>query len=266
MQLNPLLKNNVTVINGDEYTDTIVFAHGFGSDQHAWKEVIASFPDQYRMVLYDNTGGGKADPSAFSPNKYDNLHSYADDLIDICEALNIGNAILVAHSVSGMIGTLAAIREPQRFRKMVLVGASPRYLNDEGYHGGFTHDELDTLFSAMANNYFAWVSGFSAAAMSNPERPELARDFASSLSAIRPDIAQSVARVIFQSDYRQVLPQLNTETLLLQTKEDIAVPMEVAEYLNEHIANSRLEVVDARGHFPHISAAGAVSEAIKNFI
>lgn len=258
-------KNNVTIINenGDQ---TIIFAHGFGTDQSAWKEVAAAFADKYRLVLYDNVGAGNADPAAFSPNKYDNLQSYADDLLDICHDLDIKNAIVVAHSVSGMITLLAAVKEPERFSKIVMIGASPRYLNDDGYVGGFSQDDLNGLYAAMANNYQAWVSGFAPAAMANAERPQLAQNFASTLSAIRPDIAQSVAKVIFQSDYRSALPNLAVDTLLLQTQRDIAVPMEVAEYLNNNIKISRMQVVNAEGHFPHMSAPDQIITAIKSYI
>ncbi|MBW7914784.1 MAG: alpha/beta hydrolase [Taibaiella sp.] len=261
-----LRKNNVTVIEKASFDDTIIFAHGFGTDQHAWKDVVPAFENQYRIVLYDNVGGGMADAAAFSPNKYDNLYSYADDLLDICKALNINDAIMVGHSVSGMISLLAGNKEPGRFRKMVLVGASARYLDDENYKGGFTQEALNGLYQAMANNYYAWVSGFAPAAMANPDNPEFTAGFEQTLSAIRPDIALSVAKVIFQSDYRHELPKCTTETLLLQTKQDIAVPLEAAEYLHNNIRNSRLRVIEAEGHFPHISAPNEVITAIKEFI
>jgi sigma-B regulation protein RsbQ len=266
MSLDPLKKNNVRILNGDKKDKTIVFAHGFGTDQTAWDQVASAFQDNYRIVLFDNVGAGSADPGMFSPNKYDTLVSYANDLIDICKALNIRDAVMVGHSVSGMVSVLASIKEPSLFSKLVLVGASPRYLNDEGYVGGFDQDSLNGLYQAMSNNYFAWVSGFAPAAMANADRPHLAESFAQTLSAIRPDIAQSVARVIFQSDYRHDLPKLDKATLLLQTRHDIAVPGEVAKYLNEHIRDSILHVIDAEGHFPHISAADQVIKEIQNFI
>lgn len=266
MVVDPLKRNNVTVIGADNTGDTMIFAHGFGTDQTSWKDVYPAFEAGHRIVLYDNVGGGKADPNAFSPNKYDNLQSYANDLLGICDVLNINNAIMVGHSVSGMISLLASIKEPQRFKKMILVGASARYLNDDGYIGGFDQESLNQLYQSMANNYYAWVSGFAPAAMANADNPQLAESFAQTLSAVRPDIAQSVARVIFQSDNRQALNKCTTPTLLLQTKQDIAVPQEAAQYLKDNIPNSELVIVDAEGHFPHISAPQEIVTAIQNFI
>lgn len=266
MSLNVIAKNNVTVIDNGGTKGTIIFAHGFGTDQTAWQQVAPAFANDYKLVLYDNVGAGKSDPGAFSPNKYDTLHSYADDLIELSRELHLEGAIYVGHSVSGMIGVLASIKQPALFAKMVLVGASPRYLNDDGYVGGFDQPSLDGLYQTMDTNYYAWVSGFSAMAMGNADRPQLAEAFASTLSAIRPDIAQSVARVIFQSDHRNVLDKVDTPVLLLQTKQDIAVPGEVADYLHKHIKNSELKIVEAEGHFPHMSAPGEIVNAIKGYL
>ncbi|MDR3681184.1 MAG: alpha/beta hydrolase [Flavipsychrobacter sp.] len=259
-------KNNVTISTPLDAKGTIIFAHGFGTDQSAWKDVAAAFSSDYQLVLYDNVGGGQADEASYSRNKYDSLHSYVADLLDICAEFDIKDAIMVGHSVSGMISLLAGIKAPQHFAKMILIGATARYLNDKDYVGGFDQAGLDAIYAAMTNNYFSWVSGFAPAAMANPDKPQLAESFAQTLSTIRPDIAQSVAHVIFQSDHRKDLPLFNIETLLLQTKHDIAVPLEAAQYLNNNIKNSILKVVEAEGHFPHISAPAEIIAAIKEYL
>jgi len=261
-------KNNITVEGNLNATETIVFAHGFGTDQTAWNWVKDDFKADYRIVLFDNIGAGSADPDEYIPEKYSQLSAYVDDMLNILADLNLQNTIVVAHSVSSMVSLLAAIQKPEYFSKLVFIGASPRYLNDEehNYTGGFTQPVLDAMYSAMAGNYCAWASGFSEVAMDNPEQPELARQFAYTLSAIRPDIALEVAKVIFESDVREHLPHLKKKVLLLQSWNDIAVPTEVAYYLHAHIENSTLKFIDAKGHFPHISSPRAVIAAIKSFI
>jgi sigma-B regulation protein RsbQ len=161
-----------------------------------------------------------------------------------------------------MVSLLAALVEPHRFRQLIFISASPRYLNDEGYFGGFEQSDLDSLYAAMSSNYYAWVSGFAPIAMGNPEKPELALEFANTLGAIRPDIAQAVARVIFQSDHRAELPRLTLPTTILQASDDIAVPIEVGQYMADKIADSQLIPIQARGHLPHISAPDVVTHAI----
>lgn len=261
-----LIKNNVTVEGNADAGTTIIFAHGFGTDKNAWNSVKKAFSADYKLVLYDNIGAGNSDPNAYSPIKYNALNTYADDLIAIAEELALTDAIVVAHSVSSMIALLAAVKKPQHFSKMVLIGASPRYLDDENYTGGFNQPVLNDMFDNMKSNYFAWVSGFSAAAMGNPDKPELGEAFAETLSAIRPDIALAVAKVIFESDIRSELSKLQKPTLLVQAHKDTAVPEAVAVYLHENISNSTLAYVNATGHFPHISAPQEIISAIKAFI
>jgi sigma-B regulation protein RsbQ len=263
---NPITKNNVTITGNPDAMETMMFGHGFGTDQTAWSEVIKPFMSRYRIILYDMVGAGKADLAAFSPNRYDNLQAYAQDVVDICVTLNVKDAIMVAHSVSGMVSLLAAIQAPQHFSTIIMVGASPRYINDDDYIGGFTQEALNGLYAEMEKNYYAWVSGFAPMVMSNEDKPELTLAFAQTLSLIRPDIAISVVRTIFQSDYRSKLGLLNKPTLIIQSESDVAVPNSVGEYLHKHINNSKLDVVAAQGHFPHISAPQEVIHSIERFI
>lgn len=261
---NILTRNNVSVMGDGE--ETIIFGHGFGSNQSSWRHVAAAFKDKYRIVLYDNTGSGSTDPQYFSQKRYNDINAYADDLLEITHALNLKKAIFVGHSVSGMIGILASIKAPGLFPTLVLLGASPRYLNDAAYMGGFEQQDLDKFYMAMEANYFAWVSGFASLAMTYPEKPELAQEFAATLASIRPDIAQSVSRVIFQSDFRDILSHVKAKTLVLQSTQDIAVPEAVGAYLQKHIKNSTMQIINATGHFPHISAPEEVIKAIKSFL
>lgn len=253
-------RNNVRILGHGE--QVIVFAHGFGSDQTVWRHQVAAFAPNYRIVLFDHVGAGSSDFTAYSPRRYSSLYSYAEDLLDLCSELKLHQCILVGHSVSGMISLLAALIEPQRFKQLFFISASPRYLNDQGYVGGFEQSDLDKIYEAMSSNYYAWASGFAPLAVGNPAQPELATEFASTLTDIRPDIAQAVARVIFQSDHRAQLPQLTIPTVILQSSHDIAVPPEVGQYMANNLPNSRLLSLSATGHLPHMSAPDVTTRAI----
>ncbi|MEP0916400.1 alpha/beta hydrolase [Leptolyngbya sp. DQ-M1] len=262
MMSRVLDRHHTQVIGQGE--QTLVFAHGFGTDQTAWRNQVAAFEPFYRIVLFDHIGAGRSDMNAYSPRRYRSLYSYAEDVLELCAELRLTDVIFVGHSVSGMVGMLAALLDPARFRQLVLISASPRYLNDpaDNYIGGFEQFDLDALYAAMSTNYYAWASGFAPLAMRNPERPELAIEFATSLSAIRPDVAQSVARVIFQSDHRAELPKLNVPTVILQANNDIAVPPQVGEYMAEKIPQAELIHIDAEGHLPHLSAPALVTRTL----
>lgn len=261
-----LAKNNVRVSGNLESTKCLVFGHGFGTDQSAWRFILPEFEKEYKIVTYDNVGANEHTMSTFHPTKYSLLTSYAHDLIDICEDLEIHDATFIGHSVSGMVGLLASKIAPEFFAKHVFMNASPRYLNDVGYTGGFSQTDLDDLFNAMTTNYYAWVSGFAPVAMQNASKPELSMEFARTLSAVRPDVAISVAKAIFQSDHRADLEGFDKESIFIQSYNDVAVPMAVGEYLNDRIPNSKLHKINAEGHFPHISAPKEIVDAIRSFV
>jgi sigma-B regulation protein RsbQ len=268
--MNPIIqqKHNVSIEGNVNAGKTLIFANGFGTNQTVWNWVKDDFKDNYRLILFDYAGSGNTDPDHYNPIKYNRLSTYADDLLTILADIDVTDAIVVAHSVSSMIVTLAAIKNPRHFSKLVFIGASPRYLDDSvnSYTGGFNQAVLSDMYATMNANYFTWATGFSDMVMNSPEMPELVEHFTYSLSAIRPDIALSVIRVIFESDVREELRQLNKEVLLLHAWDDIAVPEEVAYYLHENIKGSKLKFLNSKGHFPHITAPDTIVTAVKSFI
>jgi sigma-B regulation protein RsbQ len=261
--LSRVLDRHHTHIIG-QGNQTLVFAHGFGSDQSAWRHQVEAFSPFYRLVLFDHVGAGQSDMSAYSPRRYRTLYSYAEDVLELLAELRCTDVIFVGHSVSSMVGLLAALLDPSRFRQLIFVSGSPRYLNDPAtnYIGGFEQSDLDALYASMSANYYAWAGGFAPLAMANPERPELAIEFARTLSAIRPDVAQAVARVIFQSDHRAELPKLKVPTTILQSNNDIAVPPQVGEYMAAKIPQAELININAEGHLPHLSAPALVTRTL----
>ncbi|HEY6964471.1 MAG TPA: alpha/beta fold hydrolase, partial [Erythrobacter sp.] len=238
--------------------DVVVLSHGLGNDQRAWDAIIERMPEQVAALVFDLPGAGPLLPSDFDPEDYSSVADYADDLLGLLDEIGIARCTYVGHSVSGMIGVLASIEEPGRFAQLILLNASPRYLNAEGYVGGFDQTELDGLFAAMSANYQAWVAGFAPAAV-GVAVPQAIIDFSAGLLAMRPDVTARIARMIFTSDLRHVLPLVSVPTLLIHAREDIAVPAEVGRYLHAHIPGSRLAWIDTAGHLPHLSAPDEVA-------
>jgi sigma-B regulation protein RsbQ len=264
VESNILEKLNVNVVGSGE--PTVVFAHGFGSDQTVWRHQVAAIEKRHRVVLLDYLGCGASDVSGYSPLEYRSLDRYAEDVAQIHEALGIQGTVFVGHSVSGMIGLLLSRARPELISKIVLVGSSPRYLNDVDYKGGFERRDIDVLYAAMATDYLSWANGFARLAMANGHLPELGEEFAQKLSSMRPDIAQSVARLIFEVDLRDILPEIRIPVLVLQSSHDVAVPKEVGRYLAARLPNSRLVELEAEGHLPHLSAPEQVTAALVAFL
>ncbi len=244
----------------------MVFVHGFGCDQHMWRHVAPHFEDEYQVVLYDQMGAGGSDLTAYDPERYDSLEGYARDLLDVCAALELENVILVAHSVSAMIGVLADLAEPGRIGTHVMVAPSPRYVDDPPYVGGFQDDDIAEMLDQLDSNYLGWSSAMAPVIVGNPERPELGEELTESFCRADPDIARRFARVTFLSDNRAELAQLRTRTLVLQCQEDVIAPTAVGEYVHATVPGSELVVLDAFGHCPQLSAPDETTAAIASFL
>ncbi|MGW2959429.1 alpha/beta fold hydrolase [Streptomyces sp. NPDC001220] len=258
-------RNNVSVV-GNPQGRTVVLAHGFGCDQNMWRLTVPALAEDYRVVLFDYVGSGRADPSAFSEDRYTSLHGYARDVVEVCEAFELGDAVFVGHSVSAMIGVLAAEMAPERIGAMVMVAPSPRYIDDDGYRGGFSAEDIDELLASLESNYLGWSAAMAPVIMGNGERPELGEELTNSFCATDPDMARVFARTTFLSDSRDCLKGVRVPTLVLDCTQDVIAPREVGAFVHQAIPGSTLVTLDATGHCPHLSAPEATNEAIRTFL
>jgi len=244
----------------------MVFAHGFGCDQTIWRYVAPAFEDRWRVILLDHVGAGSSRLDAYDPARYTTLDAYATDLLEVCAALAVTGGVFVGHSVGAMIGVLAAIAEPDRFERLVLIGPSPCYVDDGDYVGGFSRQDIDELLAAMDDNYLGWSSAIGPTIVGNAERPELGAELTNSLCATDPDIARQFARVTFLSDNRADLPRVPAPTLVLQCSDDPIAPASVGAYVAQAIPDGTLRRLRATGHCPHLSAPAETVAAIEEFL
>ena len=252
-------------MTGPEDRPVVMLAHGFGCDQNLWRLIAPQLAENFRVVLFDHVGAGRSDLSAWQPERYAALDGYADDVLRICRELELRPVVFVGHSVSAMIGALAAIREPDRFSKLILVGPSPRYIDAAGYRGGFSKADIDELLDSLDSNYLGWSAAMAPVIMGNPERPELAEELAGSFCRTDPAIARVFARTTFLSDNRTDLAKVTVPTLILQCARDAIAPAEVGAFVQAEIPGSTLVTLPATGHCPQLSAPDATLAAIASF-
>jgi sigma-B regulation protein RsbQ len=258
-------RHNV-VEHGPRGARPMLFAHGFGCDQTMWRYVWPEFARDHHVVLFDHAGFGSSDLSAWDPDRYATLDGYARDVLEICRDLDLSDVVFVGHSVSAMMGVLAAAAEPDRFGRLVLVGPSPRYIDDDGYVGGFTLDDIEGLLQSMDSNYLGWSTAMAPVIMGNEDRPALSAELTNSFCRTDPEIAAHFARVTFLSDNREDLSRAPTPSLVLQCAQDAIAPEAVGEYVHRNLPNSRYVALDATGHCPNLSAPEETVAAIRAFL
>ena len=254
-------------ISGDG-SRAMMFAHGFGCDQHMWRFVAPAFEDTFKVVLFDHIGAGGSDLGAYDPARHDSLYGYADDVVELGEELGFRDGVFVGHSVSAMIGLLAARKAPHLFSELVMVGPSPRYIDDDvtGYTGGFSEAQIHELLDFLDSNHMGWSQAMAPVIMGNSDRPDLAEELTNSFCRTDPDIAKRFARTTFLSDNRGDLEGFDVRTLILQCADDVIAPQSVGEYVHAALPNSELVLMTATGHCPNLSAPEETLAAIRSFV
>jgi sigma-B regulation protein RsbQ len=259
-----MTRNNVHVSGGG--SATLMFAHGFGCDQHMWRLMAPNFEDRFRVVIFDLVGSGASDLASYDKTKYATLQGHADDMLEIAASAASGPIIFVGHSVSAMIGMLADLKSPGSIAAQIMVGPSPCYINGEDYVGGFEQADIDSLLETLESNYLGWSSNMAPAIMGAPGQPELGIELTNSFCRTDPEIAKHFARVTFMSDHRADLPRLTTPTLILQCTDDLIAPQAVGQYMQKTLPNATLRLIENTGHCPHLSAPSASRAAMEEFL
>ena len=263
--MDVMTRNNVTVTGKGE--KTMVLAHGFGCNKNMWHHMIPMFEQDYRLVLFDYVGSGNSDLGAYETVKYNTLQGYVQDVLDIVDSLHLEDIIFIGHSVSAMIGMLASIERPERFDKLVMIGPSPRYLNDgDEYFGGFEKNDIIELLDMMEMNFTGWASYMAPMVMDGTQNPGLIQELEESFVSTAPYVAREFAEATFFSDCRASLSEADVPTLIIQCSDDSIVPIEVGEYLHGHLKNSTFRLLEAKGHYPHISQPEETGQLIKQFL
>jgi sigma-B regulation protein RsbQ len=257
-------RHNINVVGTG--SKTMLLAHGYGCDQMMWRFLVPAFQNEYRIVLFDYVGAGKSDLQHYSREKYGTLHGYAEDVLEIIDAVSGAPVVFVGHSVSATIGVLAANKNPNAFDRLLLVGPSPCYINKDDYIGGFTRADIDGLLQTLDENHLGWSRAMAPAIMKNEDRPELAAELSESFCRTDPEIAKHFARVTFLSDNRSDLSSVKVPSLILQCSEDIIAPTFVGEFVHRHLPGSTLVRMRATGHCPHLSSPAETIEAIRNYL
>ncbi|MDQ4140296.1 MAG: alpha/beta hydrolase [Bacteroidota bacterium] len=262
--MDVLKRNNVNVIGKGEIP--MLFAHGYGCDQNMWRYITPAFAEDYKIILFDHVGFGKSDISGYSDSRYNSLQAYADDILEIAEVLHLKDIVFVGHSVSAMIGVLAAIKAPDLFQKLILIGPSPRYINDTNYTGGFASEDMNSLLESLNSDYLAWSLAMAPVIMGNTDKPVWSEELANSFCRSNEKIAKNFAHLTFLSDNRADLQKVRVKSLILQCQEDVIAPMEVGQYMHQNLPNSQLVILNATGHCPNLSAPEETIKAIQNFL
>lgn len=264
MKSTAVQKNNVTQFGKGH--QTLMFAHGYGCDQNMWRFITPEFEADFNIVLFDHVGSGNSDASAYDFETYDSLHGYAEDIIAICDELKLSKVIFVGHSVSCMIGVLASIQRPKLFEKLILIGPSPCYIDQDDYKGGFSRQDIEDMIHTLESNYLGWSSHITPVITGHPEQPQHSKELHNSFCQMNPEIAKHFAKVTFLGDNRDDLKKVSVPVQVIQCHPDLISPINVGQYVHKHISNSMFTQIEVPGHIPHLTNPERTINAMRQFL
>jgi sigma-B regulation protein RsbQ len=246
----------------------LVLGHGVGGRPIDWQPLVEALRDRFRVITFAQAGSLDADPDLFEPTRHCSLLGFADDLGALCAELGLRNLCFVGHSLAACAGALAAIGDPDLIARMVMLNGSACYISDaeQGYIGGFTSEQVDQILSQMRTDYAAWAAGFGQLIIGEGRSPHESREFVRVLRRLNPQVTATCLEATFRGDFRALMGRLAVPTLVLQSVNDPAVPIEAAEWLAETIPDARLQLLPSPGHFPHVVDPQMVLAAIEPFL
>jgi sigma-B regulation protein RsbQ len=261
-QATIIRRNNVEVMgSGDK---TLIMGHALGTDQTVWRLVAPILAQHYRIAVFDYVGSGRSDLAAYDPRRYGQLDGYAQDVLDVVDALGVSRPIFVGHSISGSIGVIAERARPEVFGKMIMIGPNPHFIDDPpDYIGGFKESDVREFLELMDQNFIGWASTFASTIVAEPQLAEQIRDY---YCATDRRVIRTFAEITFFVDVRPLLPLVGVPTLIVQCSNDAVAPVAVGEYLHRQIPGSSYRLLDCWGHCPHQSQPAITAEVIREFV
>ncbi|CAA7408837.1 unnamed protein product [Spirodela intermedia] len=265
LEKREILAQNAKIVGSGE--TTIVLAHGYGADQSIWEYVLPELTKRCRVVVFDWNFGAAVDRhGSRETSKQSIFEAFSEDLVSLMDSMGLKNVVFLGHSMSGMVGCIASIKRPDLFRRLILLGASPRYLNSEDYEGGFERPHVEALFTSIESNFQTWARAFVGLVVGQ-DHPSEAAKFCKSLLRMGSDVALAMARVIFLSDLREVLHSVAVPCTVVNGTRDVVVPTSVSSYIQTRIkSEAALELLDFNGHFPQLTAHKALVNAIERLL
>lgn len=247
--------------------EALILAHGLGCDKSVWRRILPLLESRYRVVRYDLTGSGRSQHAAYDrERRHAGLSGHAEDLLELCNELDLNRPLFVGHSVGAMIGALAAAREPERFRKLVLIAASPHYIDEPEYLGGTPRDKVEGIVHSFETDYVGTCGMVVPLALGNPDRSELLEELLQSYRSQEARIAAHFTRVVFFSDHRNDLERVTTPSLIVQCTDDAFVPAHVGHFIAGHVASGEFLQLETRGHYPQLVAPQRLGAVLNDYL
>lgn len=244
----------------------LVLLHGWGVNSLIWNQILPLLESEFDIYVIDLPGYGEDIDYAGDYS----LDAIANEVLSRAPE----KAIWIGWSLGGTIAMAAAIAQPERFFKLQLVSATPRFLNGPDWDFGVDQEPFATLADDFENDYTKAVQKFLLLQVVTDDRARLkksrtmVRDLGLALNQFKPPNRRTLRaglEILSDTDLRAQLGNLTVETQVVAGRHDHVVPVAASEFLFNQLANGHsIHPFDA-GHLPFIESSSQYIEALTTF-
>jgi 3-oxoadipate enol-lactonase len=258
MRINNLLVNCTT--EGNEESPVIIFIHGFPFNKSMWNLQVASLKDDYRLIAYDirGHGGSYAGDEAFS------IDLFANDLINMMDALKIDKAILCGLSMGGYIALTAIQTHSDRFSGLILsdtqcIADSPEAKEKRMKAIEFIRNNgVEKYAEESIKNLFASGSFIT-------RKNEISQVREMILKTAEQSLINTLLALSARKETCHTLSGIKVPVLILVGDEDKITPPDAARFMQEKIKGSLLKIINHAGHLSNLENPVEFNAQLKRF-
>jgi pimeloyl-ACP methyl ester carboxylesterase len=240
----------------------LLWVPGIASTYRTYALVINRLAERFRTIQYEYPGDDPGDGARLGRISHDHL---VDDLFGLIEHLGFGRVFLVGLSFGGTVVLKALLREPRRFPRTVVQGTFARRHSTLAERAAlFLGRRLPGRVSRLPlrEKILEYNSR-----LDFPRPIEDRWSFYVEQNGLTPIRALAHrTSMVARLDLRDRLPQIDSDLLLVQGREDRIVPHRYHEELKALLGRSESVVMPTVGHIPHLTHGESLARVIQEWL
>ena len=245
------------VERGDKAGLPIVFLHGITDSWRSFERVLPELPRSVRAIAISQRGHGNSS----RPDTGYKFKNFADDVHAFLDAMDIPSAVIVGHSMGGLVAQQFAIDRPGRTMAVVIMGSSPAMGRNEVVRG------LVQEVSAMADPIDpTFVREFQESTLARPVPPGFMTMVVGESLKVPARVWRAAFEETLVANFTPKLGNISAPTLIMWGDKDSVVLKTDVDILQRGIPHSRLIVYNGAGHAFHWEAPSEFAGDLMTFV
>lgn len=242
----------------------VLFLHGWGVDKRIWRQQSKFFSQFYRVMTIDLPGHGKSSWCKLP------LEVMVRDLKLILQTLEFVDVNVVGSSLGGLVALKLYEIFPQGIKRIIFVGAMPKFSKSQDYPHGLDVERLRRLGGQLDSDYPSIVNVFFRSLFTKEERQtrrfKWLQKFRKFAGVPMKQALVDYLDILEQEDLREVLKKVHVPIQFINGRDDeICTPQTVA-FLQSVRPDSRFDFFEACGHFPFLSKPYEFNQLVEEFL